>query len=190
MYADLLTLKTYLAITTTTDDTLLTTCLANAQAMIEARTGRVFEASADSTKKFDAITDTDMGMLVLGADLCQITQVVNGDGSIVPSSSYLTEPPRSTPYWAIRLKRSSSPWCFVTDPEDAIQITGRWAYSVTVPADIAQATVRLAAFLYRQKDTAVDGDRPLLTGDGNVLMPSRLPNDVAEMIRPYVKGRM
>lgn len=190
MYTDLNALKSYLGISTSSDDALLTDCIENAQQMIETRTQRVFEASTDTTKKFDAISDVDDASLLLNADLCQITSVVNGDGSVIPSSNYLTDPPRHTPFWAIRLKRSSSPWVYTTDPEDAIQVTGRWAYSVTAPADIVQATLRLAAFLYRQKDTAVDGDRPILTGDGNVLMPSRLPNDVAEILRPYIKGRM
>ena len=35
---------------------------------------------------------------------------------------------------------------------DAISITGRWAWSLTAPPDIAQACARLAAFLYKQRD--------------------------------------
>ena len=190
MYVDLITLKTYLGISVNTDDTLLTTCLTNAQKIIDVRCQRCFEASADSIKKFDAIRDVDGATLRLGDDLCQITSVVNGDGSVISSANYVTEPAHSMPFWAIRIKRSGSPWTYSNDPEDAIQVTGRWAYSIMAPYDIMQAMTRLAAFLYRQKDTAIDGDRPILTGDGNVLMPSRLPNDVAELLRIYVKGRM
>lgn len=187
MYVDLANFKTYLGVDNSSDDWLLVSCLKNAQAIIEARTERVFESEADSERKFDAVSDVSERSLMLGADLCQITEVVNGDGVVVAATDYLTDPPRGTPFWAIRLKRSAAGWAYDGDPEEAISVTGRWAYSVTPPNDIVQATLRLAAFLYRQKDTAVDGDRPILTGDGNVLMPSRLPNDVAEVLRRYMR---
>jgi len=50
-----------------------------------------------------------------------------------------------------------------------------------------QATTRLAAFLYRQKDSNADLDRPLLTGDGVTIMPSSLPHDVRQILDPYRK---
>lgn len=187
MYVDLATFKAYLGITTTTDDALLVGFLNRAQGVIEARTGRVFECANDSILTFDAVRDVSDRTLLLGTDLCQITEIVNGDGAVVSASAYLTDPPRGTPFWGIRLKRSSDPWAYQGDPEGAISVEGRWAYSVLPPEDIVQATLRLAAFLYRQKDNAVDGDRPIMTGDGNVLLPSRLPNDVAEMLRPYMR---
>lgn len=56
------------------------------------------------------------------------------------------------------------------------------------PVDIVTACRRLAAWMYRQKDTQQgDLDRPVLMGDGTVIMPTTLPIDVEELIRPYVR---
>lgn len=58
------------------------------------------------------------------------------------------------------------------------------------PASIRQACTRLAAFLYRQKDNqSGDIDRPVLTGDGSVIMPTTLPRDVQVLLQPWVKIR-
>lgn len=56
------------------------------------------------------------------------------------------------------------------------------------PTDIVAACRRLAAWLYRQKDTQQgDLDRPILAGDGSVIMPSTLPKDITDMLMPYQK---
>ncbi len=55
------------------------------------------------------------------------------------------------------------------------------------PASIRQACTRLAAFLYRQKDNqAGDQDRAVITESG-IIMPTTLPKDVSELLRPWVK---
>ena len=66
-----------------------------------------------------------------------------------------------------------------------IAVTGKWGYSLTAPADVVQATVRLAAWFYRQKDNAA-GDQAIVTGDVTVL-PARLPEDVRKLLRPYLR---
>jgi len=56
------------------------------------------------------------------------------------------------------------------------------------PTDIVTACRRLAAWMYRQKDTQMgDSDRPIITGDGTVIMPSTLPQDVTSLLRLYVR---
>lgn len=56
------------------------------------------------------------------------------------------------------------------------------------PTDIATACRRLAAWMYRQKDTqSGDIDRPLLAGDGSIIMPTTLPLDVEKMLQPYIR---
>jgi hypothetical protein len=76
-------------------------------------------------------------------------------------------------------------WTYDDAPEDAISIEGRWGYSVTPPADVVQATVRLVAWMYRQRDTGVDADRPAVNEQGVMVFPASMPRDVAEMLRPY-----
>ena len=182
-------LKRYLGIAaaTTGDDVLLAELIQAAQTMIDSATGRTFEAVSDSTRYFDAIHDVYGYELVFDADICSITTVTNGDGVAVSSSEYATNPRNQTPYYSIRILASAGKsWTYSTDHEDAISVAGRWAYSTSAPNDIEQAARRLAAYLYRQKDNANDLDRAVIVGNATVL-PSELPSDVRQLIRPYVR---
>jgi hypothetical protein len=189
-YCTLDELKTYLGITTDDDDVLLSSCRRRAQQTIDTYCRRTFEATADSTKYLDAVEDVVGSTLYLtgAGELCAITSITNGDATVLASTDYVTEPRNSTPYYAIRLLVSSGQtWTYTTDPEDAIAIVGRWAYSTSAPADITQACLRLSAWYYRQKDTTADADRPLLAGDGTIVMPSSMPRDVIAALSPYRK---
>jgi hypothetical protein len=132
----------------------------------------------------------DGDTIYLDEDLAAITTVTNGDGTTLTAAQYATEPRNRTPYYAIKIRSSASvAWEYSSttdDHENAIAITGKWAYSVTAPADIVQACVRLAGYLYRQKDNAAELDRPIVAGNATIL-PSRLPADLDLMLRPYVK---
>lgn len=184
-YATTADVKAYLNIGTTTDDALLAALIARAQALVDGFCERTFEASADTTRSFDAVADVDGRRLYLDADLCSIHSVTNGDGTTVASTHYVTEPRNATPYYAITLKGSSGvAWTYDDDPENAIAVSGKWAYSSTPPADISQATVRLTAWLYRQRDNSADIDRALIAGDVTIL-PLRLPQDVQAMLARY-----
>jgi len=184
MYTDTTTLKRYLGISGTADDTLLTELITRAQAIIDRWTGRTFEAATDTTRRFDA-TDPSGGALFFGADLCAITSIVNGDGTTLALTDYVTLPRNTTPYYGIALKRLGGVlWTYTTDPENAIAVTGKWAYSTTAPADIAGACVRLAAYMYRQKDNAGELDRAIVAGNATIL-PGQIPNDVMLTLRPY-----
>jgi len=66
-----------------------------------------------------------------------------------------------------------------------IAITGKWAYSTTAPAPVQHATVRLAAWMYRQKDNT-GNDAPIIAGDVTIL-PTRIPSDVEAMLAPFVR---
>jgi hypothetical protein len=63
MYATVEQLKHYLGITTGTDDALLSTMLARAQAMIDTHTRRTFEYGTAAARTFDAEEDTDGSLL-------------------------------------------------------------------------------------------------------------------------------
>lgn len=183
--------KDYGNVTSSDDDTLLTTLIARAQQIIDSRCDQTFEASADTTRYFDAILDVSEGkrILYLDAPLCQITSITNGDGLTVASSKYVTEPRNRTPWHEIRLKFNSDVvWTFDETPEDAISVVGRWAYSITPPADIVHACIRLTWWLYKQRDTANDLDRPQMSPSGVMIMPIRLPKDVEALLYPrYVR---
>ncbi len=190
-YATLSEIKDYLGISSSADDGLLGDMLERAQGIIEAATGRVFEAASNTTRSFDALADVVGGVLYLDEDLAAVTTITNGDegATTISSNQYVTEPRNQTPYYAIRLLDSSNlSWQFTDDPEDAISISGKWAYSESAPADIVQATLRLAAFLYRQKESNADVDRTMQLADGSIVLPSGLPRDVLAIIYRYKRA--
>ena len=185
-YITLADAKEYLSIPTltTSDDDLLTDLIGAAQDAIDKITGETFEAAKNTDKKFDAIENVEGRLLRFGEFCASIDEVTNGDGVEVTSSEYVTVPANKPPYYAIKLLASAGKsWTYVTDPENAITVSAKWAYTATPEAHIKQACKRLVAWLYRQKDTSGEYDRPLLTGDGNVLMPSSIPSDILSLLR-------
>jgi len=183
-YASLTNLKDYLGISvaTTEDDPLLTDLLTRAEGIIDAYTGRRFEA--ETATKYFTIDDIDGQNLYLwGYDLLSVTKLTNGDGVEIASGSYKLFPRNDNPKWIIRLNEDKA-WNF-TNGDSEISVAGTWGYSTTAPADITHACIRLAAFLYRQKDTSADIDRPMVTGDGVTIMPSGLPADVQKLLDRY-----
>lgn len=178
-------LKTYLGITGSGDDALLTALIARAQAAIDAWCTRAFEASGNTDRKFDAVRDVVGPILYLRSDLAAVNSVTNGDGTTVTAAQYVTEPRQQTPFYALRLLASSGVyWTYTTDPENAITISGKWAYSASAPDDIVHATLRLAAYYYRQKDASVF-DVTASPELGVITVPQGIPKDVTEILRPY-----
>lgn len=115
--------------------------------------------------------------------------MTNGDGTTVASSSYVTEPRNETPYQALRLKQSASvAWTYDDTPEDAISITGRWAYSTSAPTDVVMATRDLAVWLYRRRgQEGASLDAPQVSPSGMMLFPAKLPETVKMVVAKYQK---
>ena len=186
-YATTSDLKAYLGLTGTADDALLLSCMQRAQSMVDTHCDQVFEASADTTRYFDAVEDVADAVLHLDYPLAAITSITNGDGVAVATTEYVTEPRNRTPYHRIRLLGSKNKYWDTTssgDPENAITIVGKWAYSTSAPPAIVQACVRLAAYMYRQKDSQVF-DVTADPASGQLIIPKGLPPDVKQMLMPY-----
>lgn len=182
-YATPVQLKDYLGIASSVvDDNLLYDLIERAEGLIDAYTGREFAAET-ATRYFDSDFVDGQDLLLWGYDLLTVTKLTNGNGVEIASNDYRLYPRNDYPKWLIRLDSSKS-WEF-SDDDSEITIEGTWGYSITVPDDINHACIRLAAFLYRQKDTSADVDRPMLTGDGVTIMPSALPADVTRMLDRY-----
>ena len=181
-YANLSNLKDYLGVTTNGDDNLLSDFLTRAEGVIDAYTGRHFEA--ETATRYFTEADTDGQDLNLwGYDLLTVTKLTNGDGVEIASGDYRLFPRNDDPKWIIKLDEGKS-WNW-SSGDSEISVAGTWGYSATAPADITHACIRLAAFLYRQKDTSADLDRPMVTGDGVTIMPSGLPSDVQKLLDRY-----
>ena len=207
-YVTLADVKAELGITTTTDDDLLTGYITTAQAIIEAPpplgTGRVFEASTDTTRYVDVPVTADYYRPTLAGrtasgplltldisdagDLASITSVTNGDATSVASSAYVTLPRQGGPITALQLlSGGATVWTYTTSPEGAIAITGTGAYSATPPDAIKRACIRLVAWMYRSKDNA-GADLPVQT-DFGIILPTAIPADVRLILESYRRGR-
>jgi hypothetical protein len=180
-------------VTTDTVSLFLTGLCSRAQEIVDGYCGRSFEYTATdggTTRYFSYDEDVDASgvRLMLDKDLAAITSITVGSDTVT-SSNYTTYPRSDKPYYAIRLKdNSTNSWDTYTsdgDWENAIQIKGEWVYSTAAPQDIKQATIRLALYMYKQRQTDADLDRPLLTNDGVTIMPTRLPADVMQILNRY-----
>jgi len=58
------------------------------------------------------------------------------------------------------------------------------ASNTTAPVDIVHATLRLALWYYRQRDSSTDMDRPMLA-EGVTILPSMIPADVVAILDAY-----
>ncbi len=183
-YATLAQLRAEINITATTDDTLLSDKLTRAQGIINAATGRVFEA-ATATRYYDAVANVDGLTLNLDDDLLSISTLTNGNASVIVAANYTLLPTNTSPKYAIRLRASKGiAWEYLTDPENAISVAGTWGFSATAPADIVQATIRTAAWLYKQRDSQVF-DTISVPGTGEIIVPPGLPRDVQRICGAY-----
>lgn len=183
-------------ITGTSDDAILQMAVDRAQKWIESKTHRVFEASANTTRYFTAssedhggsISDSDPLDLILDYDLATISGMVitNGDGVVVTSGQYTVKPKNSPPFHTIRLLPNSNiAWTYSTDPDDAISIAAKWAWSVLPPDDVKYAVTRLAGYLYKQRDSWQELDRVVITNTGATMLPPGFPKDVADVASLY-----
>lgn len=193
-YATLGEIKLYRGIATasTKDDELLLALVGRAQSQIETYTGRVFVApTTAATHYFDAVRDiSDNGRtLYLDDDLVSITAITNGDDETVTTADYVTEPRNHAPYHAITIKAgASTTWTYEDSPENAIEVSGRWGYATSAPNDIKQATIRLAAYYYAQKDASTF-DVTAFPDAGVIQVPQGIPADVKTIIEPYRRLR-
>ncbi len=186
-YVTVADLKTYLGTSGSGDDTLLATLISAATAIINAETGRHFEAETE-TRYYqpDAIDADDPSLLHLDGDLVSVTTLKNGEDETIPSTDYWLLPRNSgPPYHSIKLKTNSTDaWTFDTDGE--ISVAGAWGWSATPPADIVMACKRLAGYLYKLKDSQVF-DVTALPDQGAIMIPKGMPQDVKVILAKYRK---
>ncbi len=183
--------KAYLRISGSGDDALLGELVTRASRLIDDHCGRWF-SSEPQTRYYDAVGSHITGrLLFLDADLLSVTTLTNGDGTVIPSDDYILRPVNWPPYFGISLKASSNQyWTYSDDPEGAISVAGNWGYSSTPPEPIVHAAVRLATWLYRQRDTGGEGAQVEVTERGVSVAPARLPRDVLDLLGPYVRLRL
>ncbi len=187
-YATADLIKTYLRIGGSGDDTLLAALATRASRIIDDYCGRWF-ASRSETRHYDAFGSHITGkLLLLDADLLSLTALTNGDGAAISTNDVILRPINWPPYFGIALRQGSGlSWAYTTSPEGAISVEGVWGYSTTPPEPVVHAAVRLAGWLYRQRDT---GGQAGVTAQGVGIPEALIPRDVRDLIDPYVRLRM
>jgi hypothetical protein len=185
-YTTLPELRAYLNIgaADTGDDTLLGRVIDNAQSAIDTYCGWAFEAHT-ATRYYDPEKDVDEGdiaVLVLDEPLLTVTTLTNGDADVLLPAEYFLEPANTVPKWRIRLRASTGLyWAYTTDHEQAITLVGTWGHSVTPPADVQQACLRWAGYMYRQRDAQV-WDVTAQPNMGILTIPQGVPKDVERLL--------
>ena len=170
------------------DDALIKVIIDGAESFIESYTGRDFKADTDATRYFDSNADTVDKLLILDGDLCSITSVVtNADdgssGTTITSSEYITIPRNRTPYYALKLLTSSSNlWTYTDDPEMGIEITGKWGWSTSPPADIEAAMKDIVKSVYRSRDANAD---TAILSSGMVITANDIPKITLTTLNGY-----
>ena len=170
--------KLYLNISTNKDDAILVTLLKRAIAIFENLAKRSFLPTT-TTKYFSADSDEVVSwdkLFIRSEDLISVSQLVI-NGSTVPSDEYVLE--GGKPFYKIRLTKDSdySFKAYTIDPHNSIAVTGVWGYDDNIPEDVNGAIIRLTAYLYAQKDNALELDRTQSLSNGLVI-PAAIPNDV------------
>jgi hypothetical protein len=191
-YISVAELKTYLDISSATDDALLAALVNSAEAAIDAHTHRTFEADTE-TRYFERHDLDDSGFILeLDRDLLTVTTLTNGDSAstVIPATEYwlvdaMGRRGSGPPYHGIRLKINSTySWEFDTDYW--VSVLGTWGYCADPPNDIKHATKRLAAYYYAQKDAQVF-DVTAVAEAGIIQVPQGIPRDVKLILEPYVR---
>lgn len=180
-------LKLYLGINTDKNDAILVKTLKRAISTFENMCGRSFIPKAE-VRFYDANGEEVIShkrLFIRSGDLISVSEL-KIDNEIVPSSEYFFTD--AIPHFALSLKASSdfSFKYYSTTPERTISITGSWGYQDEVPDDVFGAIVRLASWLYQQKDNAMELDRPIAMSNAMIL-PSSLPADVEGISMFYKK---
>lgn len=182
-YCDLLSLKRYLGIAGTLDDALLMESINRAESAIDSFTRRNFLGTPGTVYA----SRWEGGRVVNNAfwlqeDLHTLTSLTLGDGQSVPMGSVWLEPREGPPYRAVRLRSS---YVFTWNTDQDMILAGTWGYGTVPPDDVVQATIRLAAYNYRSKDTGPSGDVIGNEALGMQQSPRGLPADVYDILQKY-----
>ena len=128
-YATLVEAKATSRITTSTPETELKRLIATASRRLERECGgggiiRAFIPYI-ATKYYDY---KHRWLLNLKDDLLDLTQLVNGDGSVWDSDDYFLYLRNEPPYRYIEPNRAKNPFDYGDTPQQAIQLTGKWGF--------------------------------------------------------------
>ena len=179
-YITLSELKDWGEFDNSNDDDVLGMVISGACKAIDNYCGRTFTYDVATQRSFSrrgVVRDPIVGRtLFFDKDLASEALVISDD----PTVEYL--PLNGPPYYGMILTDGS--WTYPT-----VTISGYWAYSETPPDDIKVACLKLADWMFEQKNTN-EGVGVMITPEGQVLLPSGLPDFIVTILNPYRKARV
>lgn len=173
------------AIADGTQQFLINQAINNAEAAIDNYTRRNFAGTTGTVyySRFDDWRARPGGALYLHADLYAPVAIQMGNSQDIPLGSVWLEPRDAGPPYRIIRLRSTYVWQWNTDQD--MWISGTWGFSATAPADIVQATLRAAKYLYDLKDQSGYTNVTGFDQAGQQTTLSGLPDDVRYVLSPY-----
>lgn len=168
------------------DDSVVDALITQASRWIDKHTGRRFYSSTE-THYFDVPNGRE---LLLDDDLISVTTLTNGDTTVLTTADYFLLPYNVTPYYAVKLKESSSyfwEWDSNANSEKVITIAGAWGYSATCPAEIELACQLIVVNVYRNRFGTNQTGVATITGAGVVITPNDIPAAVLALLRAYIR---
>ena len=166
-------------------DDLLSALIGSASMMINRYCRRSFTAQDETVRVFrkSRVYDDSFNgqVLIFDEDLAEDASLIQDPDDLTwdPDVFYLQE--NKPPFWAVELEEGSWP--------DVVEVTGYWCYSRTPPTDVEYACLRLVKWLYDLRDTT-KGQIPIITPEGEVLMPEGLPSDIRAILSPYIRMQL
>lgn len=196
VYGDLATLKSMLAITDSTRDTLLTLNLSAASRLIDSACSRRFYADSVVSDRFYTPERREAwyasGGSILTDDISSISGLAVAEGyqgfagTPAPAWTDVTNDCALQPDNALALGRPITSLRrsigFLVDPYIQVRVTAKWGWPA-VPDEITMATLIQAARLFRRKDSP---EGVLGNSEWGALRVSRVDPDVAALIGPYI----
>ena len=143
---------------TADENTVLQKFLNQADAEIDAQTGRSFGQGVNNHTHYYTEDDIDDDTLYLDADLVSVTTLTNGDDAVISSADYWLLPMNASvtgangydgSFWGIKLK-SARDWQTPTDGR--ISVNGRWGFMQAAPLDIVRCAMRIAYWFWTKRN--------------------------------------
>lgn len=182
--------KTWLSISSTADDAILTGLLNAAKEFINRETGIDFKPqlttryfgikhmSVDRTRLFTGFVESVDEIWHGGAeDESGATEIPSNEVILVgePYAQVIALDPTSS---ISRFRLGQSPW-------RSVQIAAKWSPFASPPLEVTQLCIELAAWMYRTRDSGVGTDIVYASRAGALLAPSSIPPHLLAQIRGW-----
>jgi hypothetical protein len=170
------------------DDTLIGRIVASASEWVDrhcALAAGSFKA-AETTRYYDWPSINPDGSLRVDIPLLALTELKNGDGSVIPnnSTSLILYPLNGEHKWNIHLLQQT----FAVQPGGFIAVKGKFGWSAAVPQPILEATIMLACWMYKRYQAALQ-DSTVNQELGSVIYGEAMPKQVRDLLRPFHLGQ-